>query len=78
MVRLLLRRGVSSINEQDHNGRAALHIAAESGDEEIVEILMKHGANTKLLDKQGLDALHYAVEQGHESVVEMLLDGIRE
>lgn len=76
MVRLLLRRGVSTINEQDTNGRTALHVAAQSGDEEMVETLMKHGADPKALDKHGRDALYCAVEQGHEQVVEMLLDAI--
>lgn len=76
MIRLLLRRGVSTINEQDSDGRTALHVAAQSGDEEMVETLMKHGADPKTLDKHGLDALHCAVKQGHEEVVEILLDAI--
>lgn len=76
MVRLLLRRGVSTINEQDAHGRTALHAAAQSGDEEMVETLLKHGADPKALDRHGLDALHCAVEQGHEEVVELLLDAI--
>ncbi|TVY34151.1 Protein TANC1, partial [Lachnellula occidentalis] len=76
MIRLLLRRGVSTINEQDSDGRTALHVAAQSGDEEMVETLLKHGADPKALDKHGLDALHCAVKQGHEEVVETLLDAI--
>jgi ankyrin repeat protein len=76
MVRLLLRRGVSTINEQDTNGRTALHIAAQAGDEEIVEMLIKHGADPKVVDNQGLDALYCAVEMGHDEIVEMLLDVI--
>jgi len=74
MVRLLLRRGVSTINEQDTDGRTALHVAAQGDDEEMVETLMKHGADPKVVDNQGLDALYCAVEMGHEEIVEMLLD----
>jgi ankyrin repeat protein len=76
MVRLLLRRGVSTINEQDTNGRTALHVAAQAGDEEMVETLVKHGADPKVVDNQGLDALYCAVEMGHEEIVDMLLDAI--
>jgi hypothetical protein len=76
LVRLLLRRGVSIINEQDTNGQTALHVAVQAGDEEIVETLMKHGADPKVVDNQGLDALYCAVEMGHEEIVEMLLDAI--
>jgi ankyrin repeat protein len=76
MVRLLLRRGVSSVNEQDSAGRTALHVAAQSGDGQMVETLIKHGADTKAMDINGLDALHCAVEEGHEDVVEMLLDAL--
>lgn len=76
MVRLLLRRGVSTINEPDTNGRTALHVAAQYGDEEMVETLLKNGADPEILDKDGLDALHSAVEHGHEEVAEMLLDAL--
>ncbi|OBT44803.1 hypothetical protein VE00_04965 [Pseudogymnoascus sp. WSF 3629] len=76
MIRLLLRRGVSTINEQDSDGRTALHVAVQSGDEEMVETLMKHGADPKAVDKHGLDALHFAVKQGHEEIVEILLDAL--
>lgn len=76
MVRLLLRRGVSTINEQDTNGRTALHVAVQAGDEEIVETLMKLGADPKVVDNQGLDALYCAVKMGHEGIVEMILDAI--
>ncbi|KFY12770.1 hypothetical protein V492_03666 [Pseudogymnoascus sp. VKM F-4246] len=76
MIRLLLRRGVATINEQDSDGRTALHVAAQSGDEEMVETLVKHGADPKIIDKHGLDAIHYAVTQGHEEIVEILLDAI--
>lgn len=76
MIRLLLRRGVSTINEQDSDGRTALHVAVQSGDEEMVETLMKHGADPKAVNKHGLDALHFAVKQGHEEIVEILLDAL--
>lgn len=76
MIRLLLRRGVSTINEKDSDGRTALHVTVQPVDEEMVETLMKHGADPNALDKHGLDALHCTVNQGHEEVVEILLDAI--
>lgn len=46
-----------------------MHIAAGSGfteedQEEIVEIMLKHKANTKLMDKNGQTPLMIAIEMG--------------
>jgi ankyrin repeat protein len=76
VVRLLLRRGASTVDERDALGRTALHIAAQCGDEEMVRTILQHGADPKILDREGLDALRLAVEHARCEVIEILLDAI--
>jgi ankyrin repeat protein len=52
VVNLLLERG-AFIDAADNRGRTALMIAAERGHAAIVEILLQHGANGSLKDKEG-------------------------
>jgi ankyrin repeat protein len=59
----------------DFGGRSALHYAAVSGNEKVVNILLK---NTHILDINRLDAcngtpLYYAAKEGHNVVVNQLL-----
>jgi len=76
MVRLLLRRGATAVDDRDAHGRTALHVAAQAGDEEMVLLLLKYGADPEAMDGNGLDALRLAVEHGREEIVEMLLDAM--
>jgi hypothetical protein len=78
MVRLLLRRGATTVDEHDAQGRTALHVAVECGDEGMVRLLLKHGADPNANAKDGdrLDILRLAVEYGREEIVETILDAI--
>jgi ankyrin repeat protein len=51
-VTMLLDRG-AHIDDQDNRGRSALMIAAELNHEEAVDLLLAHGADKMLKDKQG-------------------------
>ncbi|KAL9083285.1 MAG: hypothetical protein Q9165_008591 [Trypethelium subeluteriae] len=73
IVETLLRRGVAAVNERDEDGRTALHIAAELGDETTMSLLLSHGAHPCLRDLRGQNALYIAVSEGHQNVVELLL-----
>lgn len=44
---------VSALNCKDINGQSPLHLACLSGDFKIVKLLIKHGADKNLRDKQG-------------------------
>jgi ankyrin repeat protein len=62
------------IDASNDKGRSALHFAAESDFEGIVELLLKHHATTKIASEGGWTALHNAAQKGNASVVEMLLN----
>jgi hypothetical protein len=74
VIRVLLRRGVASIDDRDAGGRTGLHLAAEIGDEALVNLLLGQGADSQLRDYRGRLAVYYAVEKGHHEVVELLID----
>jgi ankyrin repeat protein len=74
VIRVLFRRGVVSIDDRDAEGKTALHVAAELGDEALVGLLLDKGASSQLQDYRGRLAVYYAVEKGHHEVVELLLD----
>jgi ankyrin repeat protein len=63
--------------------KTAIDVASENGNEEIVEILLKHGAKpelqleqdqTALLDARGISALVSAIQKCNRKIVTMLLN----
>lgn len=54
-------------------GRTALHIAADSGFEAIVGLLLDRQAGARICDNDGCLPLHLAVLKGHTGVVAMLM-----
>ena len=80
MMKLMLRNlsFVNSLqnqeyfNEQDRGSRTPLHRAAEGGHIEVVEALLKAGANLEAQDEGSGTPLHRAAKGGHLEVVESL------
>ena len=50
----------------------ALHWAAYAGASESAQLLLAHGANPKLKDKEGKTPLDYARESGNSELVTLL------
>jgi ankyrin repeat protein len=50
------------VNHQDREGNSALHLAAVSLEEEIVDYLLDHGAKAALRNNKGLTALANAID----------------
>lgn len=69
-VARLLKAGASP-NERAE-GSTPLMEAAGQGDDELVELLLAHGANAVLVDDQGRSAADRATEGGHESLAARL------
>jgi len=50
-----------------------IHWAADRGNADMVQILLKYGADVNAQDDEGQTALHYACSIGYESVIQILL-----
>ncbi|KAI3706592.1 hypothetical protein L6452_24448 [Arctium lappa] len=67
--------GRVTINAKDQHGWTVLHRASFKGHVEVVQILMRNGADIDIdaRDEDGYTALHCAVESGHVDVLELLV-----
>ena len=62
------------VNHEDENGEAPLHVAARCGLNEIMKLLVEHGANLGLIDGHGRTCLHLAAQSGHKECLTFALD----
>ncbi len=62
------------INACDNQGRTALGIAAATGNEATVTLLLKHGADVDARDGQGMAPVDHAIANGHFALVCALVD----
>ncbi len=61
----------AEVNAKDNRGFTALHRAAEMGHEEIVALLLKHGAD-KSIQAEGYTALSLAESRENKAIVKLL------
>lgn len=71
VVEFLISKG-ANVNASHLYGETPLHLAAEFGNLGIVELLLKHGANTLAEDQNHLTALGRAEKQKHKEIVKIL------
>ena len=71
-VAALLVDAGADVNFRAAGGYTPLHLAASSGNREIVLLLLKAGANRESLCDQGKSAADYARERGHAEVAALL------
>jgi ankyrin len=62
------------VNERSNCGRTPLNIACSLGHVDMVQLLLKHGADPNISDLQQTTCLHAASASGHEAVVAILLE----
>lgn len=67
-------RTIDVDSETDSNHDTALTLACAGGHEELVDLLIKRGANIEHRDKKGFTPLILAATAGHEKVVEALIN----
>jgi ankyrin repeat protein len=58
---------------QKKNARTALHVAARSGNSELVELLLANGANPNIGDDAGWTGIHCAAFSGNFKTLEALI-----
>lgn len=59
---------------KDIQGKTLLHLASENNDTELMELLVKHGADVNSRDAEGFTLLHVAAIRGKMQIVKMLLE----
>ncbi|OAP54920.1 hypothetical protein AYL99_10620 [Fonsecaea erecta] len=73
IVEVLLELPQLQVNEQDPDGRTALHLAAKNGHADIVRLLLKYKAKVDDTDREGRTPLYLAVAGRHKDVISILL-----
>jgi len=71
-VELLLKKGAEVNVQGTLEGFTALMTAAAEGQEKVVRVLLSHGADPSLKDKDGDTAESFALQKGHPVVAELL------
>ncbi|MFH1116297.1 MAG: ankyrin repeat domain-containing protein, partial [Pseudomonadota bacterium] len=61
-----------NVNARNETGKTAVMFAASEGQPEVVETLLKAGADPDLKDKDGDTAASLAKKKGHYDVVSIL------
>ncbi len=72
VAKWLLENTDCNVNHQNYAGQTAIMMASLFGRDNIIEILLEHGANPKIIDKQGNTASKLAQAQGLSKIVEMI------
>ena len=72
MVNYLIEHGQDVNKTQRRSGFTALMAAACYGRAEIVEILLKHGANQHTRDNKGFSAIDFARKMNKKSILDLL------
>ena len=71
IAELLIESG-ADLNKQHSNGGTALMFATMYGRNEIVKILLVHGAKSDICDFKGLTAYEIAVQQNNKEAMQLL------
>ena len=64
------------LNEQDPDGRTAVHYAVAHGDYETLSLLLCSGASASILDSRGRTALHYAAALEDDKLASRIINMI--
>ena len=72
VAKWLLENTDCNVNHQNHAGQTALMMASLFGRENIIKLLLDHGANPSVMDNQGNTSLKLAQAQGLSHVVEII------
>jgi ankyrin repeat protein len=72
IARRLLREG-AGLHNLNASGSTPLHLAAQTGSTNVVEVLLEHGARTWQPNREQVIPLHLAAINGHVGIVRLLL-----
>ncbi|PQQ13327.1 tankyrase-1 [Prunus yedoensis var. nudiflora] len=72
-VQSILSSNPLTVNSRDKHSRTPLHLAAWSGQTEVVNFLCSHKADVGAAAMDDMGAIHFAAQKGHLEVVRTLL-----
>ena len=72
----LLEHGIL-VNSIDSQGRSPIHLAASLGDLDILQLLVRHNANTGIRDALGNTILHVSAMNKHRHIVSYIVEEIK-
>jgi len=75
LLELLLSAPKANVNLQSDGGKTPLHFAILSQHADIVDLLLKKGADAKLKSMTGAGCLHFSVIEGDRAMVERFVHG---
>lgn len=61
------------VNTRDEQGLTALHVASIYGQDAILDLILKQGADPNCIDSNEMTSLHYACLKGHQNITLLLL-----
>ncbi|VDP42098.1 unnamed protein product [Schistosoma mattheei] len=67
---------LSGVNSTFKNGRTLIHYAADYGQKEICDYLIRNGADINVNDSFGVTPLLAAIYEGHIDCVSLLLNNV--
>ena len=73
-VEKLLKVGILPNDYKSPSKQTCLHVAAQSGCEGIMQLLLTRKANVLATDNYGATCLHHAAGHGHLPIVKMLIE----
>lgn len=71
-VSFLLSEGFDPNERHPINGLSPLMVAARNGNDEKVQLLISHGADTNIIDKLGLNVVHHTCIGDHKEILHSL------
>lgn len=71
-IAMMTVKGKLNTEDTDESGKTALYIAAETGFEKIILLLIKQGANVNAKANNGSSILQIAEQKGHTNIAQML------
>jgi ankyrin repeat protein len=73
-VRTWLAEDGADVNQRDHTGRTALHLAVICSTPEVVRCLVNHGCRLVARLADGRTALHLAAERGDVKILKIIME----
>ncbi|XP_067654386.1 ankyrin repeat domain-containing protein 50-like [Haliotis asinina] len=73
LVKYILSNKMVDIDSRGYRDKTPVMTAGQSGHKEVVELLVKHGANLLLRDERGDNILHLACKRGRLDVVKYII-----